>query len=191
MWGTESNRLAQLLMGFAVTMLLPLSINAQTSILACKNEAQATTNGVILEITRSGRGMIWPNLVPQLFFRLRENGLLEYEVRTGKQIRTRHQTINRAALSEIQGLIELRELRDARQEYPPLEDFKDAMMKTCVRYKQGDQYRHILLVNYMPGNPKAKGYYPLSLMKLLERVESIRPKADYERRLGLDKLSYQ
>ena len=63
-------------------------------------------------------------------------------------------------------------------------------MKTCVSYKQGEKYKHILLVNYMPSNPKAKGYYPLSLVKLLERIENVRPKTNYEHRYGLDKLSY-
>jgi hypothetical protein len=135
--------------------------------------------------------MIWPNRVPQLFFRLHENGLLEYEVRTGKQIRARHQTLNRAAVSEIRELIESRDLLESKQEYPFLEDFKDAVMKTCVSYKHGEQYKHILLVNYMPSNQKAQGYYPLSLVKLLERIESIRPKTTYEHRYGLDKLSYQ
>ena len=64
-------------------------------------------------------------------------------------------------------------------------------MKTCISFKEADHYRHILVVNYMPSHPKAKGYYPPSLVKLLERVEDIRPKTDYEHRYGLDKLSFR
>ena len=67
----------------------------------------------------------------------------------------------------------------------------ERLLKTCVIYKQGGQYKHILLFNYMPDHPGARGYYPAALVKLLEKIESIRPKTSYEHQYGLDKLGLQ
>ena len=172
-----------------IFLVLTMSVSGQSRSKSCGNSERAQVEKVLLEITREGHGMIVPT-VPQLFFRLHDNGLLEYEVITRREVRARHQRLNRAVVSEIQELLESRDLLDAKQEYPLLEDFKDAVMKTCIRYEQGNHYGHILVMNYMPGNPKAKSYYPPSLMKLLERIESIRPSTNYEHRYGLDKLSY-
>jgi len=134
--------------------------------------------------------MISPT-IPQLFIRVLDNGVVEYETYTGKQIILRKKEPRPAAVLEIRRLMEAKDLVDARQEYPLLEDFKDALMNTCVTYKQGEQYQHVLLINYTPMNPKAEGYYPPSLMKLLEKIEQIRPKTKYEHRYRLDKLGLQ
>jgi hypothetical protein len=174
----------------SVLSLFVAGVTGQTPARFCENSSQSQPEGSLLEIRRLGRGMISPT-IPQLFIRVLDNGLVEYETYTGKQIILRKKKLQPAAVLEIRRLMEAKDLVDARQEYPLLEDFKDALMKTCVTYKQREQYQHVLLINYTPMNPKAEGYYPPSLMKLLGKIEEIRPKTKYEHRYRLDKSGLQ
>lgn len=156
----------------------------------CKQADLTPNDAVLIEVKRIGTGMTWP-LVPQLFFRVYEDGRIRYEVRSGRLVGSQEGAIDAATIEKLRKLVEADDLVESQLEYPMLAGVGDALMKTCVTYSRGDRYRQILLVNYMPDHPKAKGYYPASLVELLRLVQDLRPSNEYERKHGFDKLSFR
>jgi hypothetical protein len=175
----------------AIAILLPLSVQGQTPSQFCGNNGDDRSSSVFLEVSRLGRGMVFPNLVPQLFFRVSDNGRIEYQVRSKGRTRTKSGRISQSAVLELKELLEGKDFTNAREEYPLVEGLGDAIMKLCITYKTGERYNRILVVNYMPRHPKAVNYYPASLVKILDKVQGLRPKSEYEHRYALDRLDFQ
>jgi hypothetical protein len=167
------------------TIFLPIQVRAQAPSQFCTDNKD---NKILLEVTRSGRGMIWPNLITQLFFRLYIDGVIEYDVSNYRRITRRRHKLSAVEVEQLQALVQKPDLISAARKYPLIESLKDAVMKTCVSYKYQDKYEHILIINYMPDHPQANNYYPSSLKNLLKKVSEVRPKSRYEQKYGLDQI---
>ncbi|PYS66899.1 MAG: hypothetical protein DMF69_24690 [Acidobacteria bacterium] len=87
-------------------------------------------------------------------------------------------------LARIVAILNSKELNDARHEYPKLTSMRDAVLRTCVNYRNQDE-KKILLVNYQPSHPQAAEHYPEVLRQLLATISTLRPKSNYERKYGL------
>ena len=164
----------------AVLLLIIQPLRAQKPSQFCRG---VLDDGVLLEVTVTGRGMIWPNLVSQVFFRLRKDGVVFYDARVKTGMVRRSFKLNEEELASITSLLSKKDLTEANGEYPILESMRDAVLKTCVDYKD-DVQKKILLINYRPTHAKAAEYYPGSLRDLLTRISKLRPSTSYERKYG-------
>jgi hypothetical protein len=166
-------------------LLLPVVVGAQNPPGFCGGAGSDIPNDVVLDVSLNGRGMVWPNLITQVFFRLHEDGRIEYDSRTPQHV-TRHiGRLDDQTLNNLLRLANSSDLLNADQMYPRLEDLKDATLRTCITLNRWDLHKRILVVNYMVGHPSAKGYYPNGLIELTRMVAEIRPKTKYERKHGL------
>jgi hypothetical protein len=173
-----------------VFLCLPSAANGQIYSQFCKQGNLTGSDSVLIEVARIGRGMTWP-LLPQLFLRVYNDGRIQYELVDDKMVVTKKAELDSTTLERLRKIVEAKDLAESRSEYPKLKSVSDAMMKICVSYKSVDHpYRQILLINYAVDHPRARDYYPHSLVELLRMVEEIRPSNEYERKYGYNKLSW-
>ena len=168
--------------------LLP-NVHGQELSNFCRQAESTPANSVMFEVKLSGRGMTsWP-LIPQVFFRLYDDGRIQYEARNERLMASKKGRLEIKTIENLRRLINRADLVEAQPMYPMLESYKDALMRICVAYTANGRTHRILLINYMPDHPKANGYYPESLVELLRIVQDVRPATSYERKYGLNKLS--
>jgi hypothetical protein len=143
---------------------------------------------VLLEVIQSGKGMVTPRHSPRVFLRLYENGVIEYEARTAVNYVKRRSHVTKFKVNEIVGLAAEPNLLAADERYSSLEDLGDALLIIKIRIFRENSVKEISIRNYMPDHPKARGFYPPSLVELLRKVEEVRPQTLFERKHGLGQL---
>lgn len=130
---------------------------------------------VLLDISQCGVGMA-PRKRP-LYFRLYESGRLEYEISTVNYVVVRKEIqLSSAIVKELIRRAERPDFLGASGEYPQLRKMRDSGVVTSIVYTHQDREKMIVIRNYDPQHPRAKSYYPASLIRLLERVSELRSK---------------
>jgi hypothetical protein len=182
--GWPAKSLSALLCLFVLVHFL-LFVNGFSCIGQEAQEGSANEDRVLLEVTLQGRGMVWPNRMTRVFFRLYNSGKLEYDARTKTKVERRKSRLNRQQVNELIGLAERRDFLEARKKYPALQDLRDATLITRINYTHENISKQILITNYEPDHLRATDYYPASLRRLLQRIMEERPITDYELEYGL------
>ena len=135
---------------------------------------------VLLDISECGTGMA-PRKRP-LYFRLYKSGRLEYEISSRidpsslMYVVRKEIQLSRAIVKELIERAERRDFLGASGEYPQLRKMRDSGVVTSIVYTHQDREKMIVIRNYDPQHPRAKSYYPASLIRLLERVSELRSK---------------
>jgi hypothetical protein len=154
---------------------------------AQNNQAQ-----VVLEITRKGAGMTFP-LKKQVYFRLYEDGRLEYETppvfspeaeRASFDLVMNQTRLEPAFVTELIRIAEQPDFLDAPSNFRPFHTWIDAAMLTTLVYKRENKEKRIVITNYNPKHEEAGKFYPASLQRLLQRVVELRPKTEDEKEYG-------
>ena len=155
-----------------------LSLGSNES-LANKNHPQsASADLAVLEVINEWRGMV-PYWGKWLHFRLYQSGRVEYEKLTESeddhQLRpVKHEM--QLSIKDREAMIQLIEAADflnARELYKELWSGIDAVYKTSIASKNLKQNKEIMLVNFIAGDPKGKGYYPNSIISLMQKIEQV------------------
>jgi hypothetical protein len=129
----------------------------------------------------------------QVYFRLYEDGRLEYETppvfnpeaeRASFDLVMNETRLEPAAVAELIRIAEQSDLLDAPDSFKPLHTWIDAVMVTTLVYKHGDKEKRIVITNYNPKHKEAGKFYPASLQKLLQKVVELRPKTEEEKKYG-------
>lgn len=154
-------------------------------ILLCPSSLAQTKNGVILEVYTSGRGLVLEQPDKFLFCRIFADGRVEYHPRTGKGLKEKNDTLSSKNLVLIVQAIETFEAESKRSFYDQIEDLKDSEFIVEIVMSDKSKSRRVGIRNYMPSHPRAKDYYPASLVELLKEVQRIRPLTKFERKNNL------
>jgi hypothetical protein len=115
------------LFSLIVLLLLVEPLSVQVPSAFCRG---VLDESVILEVSVTGRGMIWPNLFTQIFFRLRKDGLVVYDARTTSGVVRRSFTLNENELAKLVSLLNARDLSRSSTDYPMLQSMRDAVLKS-------------------------------------------------------------
>ena len=154
--------------------------------------AQNRQAQVILEITRKGAGLTFP-LKKQVYFRLYEDGRLEYETppvfdpeaeRASFDLVMNETWLEPAIVTELLRIADQPDFLAAPDSFKPLHTWADAAMVTALVYKHENKEKRIVITNYNPKHKEARKFYPASLQKLLQRVVELRPKTEEEKVYG-------
>lgn len=185
MWLTEGEFIFQKKDIFIVSMLfalLSISVHSQSV------ETQDVVNDFVLEITREGKGMVFP-LKKQVYFRLYSDGKLEYEVPpefnpevASVNWELKHLTtyLTEKDVRQIVRLAEKSDFLKLDGFYQLSQQYSDAIMKTTIVYKNKVLTKTIVINNVQLKSPEAKKHYPSPLIKLLNKIVELRPKTDEE-----------
>ncbi len=151
---------------------------------------------LVFEVTRIGKGNIFP-LKNQLYFRLYNNGRIEYQIPPRFDPNTEKPTwdfitksiqlkeVERNRLLNQVGSIDFREVRFF---YPALEKEIDALMITKISINSKKGLKDITFHNIRLDHKNAPKLYPDSLVKLLKIVVELRPKTKEEIIYNWDRL---
>ena len=178
-----NNRLAECCT--RATLGLYLTLLTVTVVLSDQT-ALGNNSKVVLEVLVSGKGMVWPTMNAQVFFRLFEDGRVEYESRTKNRVVRKKAKLKRQEFAEIIQLAETSDFINSSERFRALQTLGDASLTTTIAYRHKDIIKRIEIINYQQANPEARSFYPLAVMKLLDKVIERRPKSDYEKKYGLD-----
>jgi hypothetical protein len=158
--------------------LLPFAVVAQREKSVClepsKNGDSADT--VILTVCNQGRGM---TAIPplRLYFRLYQSGRVEYEVNDGNYgLKLRKTKIAAKEIAEIIKLGKESDFQKAKSEYPRFQIWTDSGLETTIVFKNENQEKKIVVNNYSSYDKENDKHYPSSLLKMLEKIDELRPK---------------
>jgi hypothetical protein len=161
-----------------VIFLLPLTAIAQRETSVCLDPSKNTrsTDAVILTVCNQGRGMTAPPAL-RLYFRLYQSGRVEYEIGDGNyKLKLKTTKIDAKAVAEIIKLGQEADFQNAKSEYPRIRIWTDSRLETTIIFKNQMQEKKILVNNYSSYDKENAGHYPASLLKMLKKIDELRPK---------------
>jgi hypothetical protein len=155
-----------------------------SSVCAGPPNPSGSLDPVVLSVCYYGTGMTaLPRL--RLHFRVRKSGVVEYEVNAPRnrqdansyfRLQLKKARVTTANVAELIALGEQPDFQAAKDEYPVFRIWIDSGLKTTVVFISKGREKKILLNNYHVSDAQNQEHYPASLIRLLERVEELRPK---------------
>ena len=165
-------------------LLVFMALSATTFSSYARPQVAKSTVQVILEISDYGAGMV-NYQGHKLFCRLYTDGRLEYEVlpefdpdaaRPNFVLLKKQTWLSKDDVAKIRNLTEQPDFLQARDKYRQLHSHIDAVFVKTIIYRNHNIEKRIQIRNYAPTDSRAASYYPVSLMKLLQRISELRPK---------------
>ena len=137
-----------------------------------------TANPIILDIIETDEGMVG---IPGefIFFRLYQNGRGEFEdlhpdtPSTHKFVKHELQ-ISKKEVEEFLTNARQPDFLNSAPRYNLLERYTDMWTLTRIDFKNDGHNRQLEMVNYMPWREQPKGYYPASLIGIMQAAWKIR-----------------
>jgi hypothetical protein len=170
----------------SVLFLLPFAVIAQRENSVCleqtKNDDSA--DAVILSVCNKASGMTGiPRL--RLYFRLYQSGRVEYEINPGFnpqagesnfKLILKNTKIDAKEVAEIVRLGTEPDFQNAKSEYPIFQIWTDSGLETTIIFKHQTAEKKIVVNNYSSSDKKNEKHYPSSLLKMLQKIDELRPK---------------
>ncbi|MDQ3753418.1 MAG: hypothetical protein M3371_01635 [Acidobacteriota bacterium] len=149
----------------------------------------AKSDEVVLEVVTTASGMVYPKEGDILNFRLYESGRFQYDdypdqnlsgVITQNVVITNKEA--KVSADDVRELISLAEQPDflaAKESYPGLHPHIDDESIITIIFTHHGRRKKILAVDFwdMLSYPEDRAIYPVSMVRLLERVEELKVKA--------------
>lgn len=169
-----------------VMLFLPLAAIAQLENSVCLERAtnDDSADPIILTVCNEGQGM---TALPRhrLYFRLYQSGRLEYEINPDYNPEAGEATyklvlkktkIDEKEAAEIIKLGRESDFQKAKSEYPRFQMWTDSSLITTIIFKNQTQEKRIVVNNYSSYDKKNDKHYPASLLKMLQKIDALRPK---------------
>jgi len=144
---------------------------------------------LILEVTTTCRGAVYPREGEILNLRLFENGRFEYDdfpdydpprfTAENVPVTQKEGSLSKEDVAKLTSLAESDDFLSAKDRYEGIQPHVDTEWITRVDYKHGEINKSVVLVNFWDTQftPSLKSHYPDSLVNLLEQVEIVKAKA--------------
>lgn len=160
-----------------VIFVLPLAVSAQREKSVCLESLKdEPDDALILNVCNQGSGMTaLPSL--RLYFRLYQSGRVEYEVSSDdNKFLLKKTKIDAKQVAEIIKLGKESDFQNAKSEYPRFQIWTDSGLETTIIFKNQTKEKKIVVNNYSSFDKKNEKHYPSSLLKILQKVDELRPK---------------
>ena len=161
-----------------VMFILPLAALARSDKSVCRGPSKTDdeSDAMILTVCSEAGGMsALPRL--RLYFRLYQSGRVEYEVApTYDKLVLKKTKISAAEVAEIIKLGKESDFQKAKAEYPRFQIWTDSSLKTTIVFRNSAQEKKIVVNNYSVSDEDNDKHYPKSLLKLLQKIDELRPK---------------
>ena len=165
-----------------VILAIPAIVTAQRKPLlsVCSGEG-SPANGAVLTICITEQGMR-SGAQPQLMLRLFADRQAEYELSPADEDSAAESTsltkkqfsVKAGALTEILRLGRSSDFQRAKSSYSSLIHKTDSSSRTTIEFTDHGRTKRITLSNFYGKRPANKGYYPASVLRMMEKAEEIR-----------------